>query len=171
MAAIFLGQMRKEKLTDNFDNAVINLLDLTRKLCYNELSGNYRFLLKPNQKSVDNHLDESEVSFHKNLLNYENKLLDKKEVLEQLWTNNKVPLWINISVTESTDSVTTIELLTSRRLRGESELNHKADKFPPFHVAIPLPPGQREGQKFNVNWRKQQKKKKGLWTKIKELVR
>jgi hypothetical protein len=162
--------MKKEKLTENFDNAVISLLDLTRRLCYNELSSNYRFLLKPNDKSTDNHLDESEVTFHKNLLNYENKLLDKKDVLEQIWTDNKVPLWINISVTESTDSLTTIELLTSRRLRSETELNHKADKFPPFHIAIPLPPGQNDGQKFDVNWRKQQKNKKRLWAKIKELV-
>ena len=169
LASIFFGQMVKEKLKDNIDGALVSLINLTRGLCYNELTENYKYSIKPNQEMVDSHLDTDEISFHKRILAIKDRQLDKNETLNLLWFDNKVPLWINISVMQSTESTTMIELLTSRRLRGESDLNHKADKFPPFHIAVPLPPGLKDGEKFNTNWRIE-KKKKGFWAVIKELV-
>lgn len=162
--------MRREKLRDNFDGAADSLIKLTRELCSNELSDSHKYILKPNQESVDNHLDEIEILFHKKILGYKGKKLDKEETLDLLWTDNKVPLWINISVIRSTDNLTIIELLTSKRLRSESDLNHIAHKFPPFHPLVPLPPGFKDGDKFDINWTTQRKSRKGLWTMIQDLV-
>jgi hypothetical protein len=145
--------MTQEKLRDNFEGATDSLIKLTREFCTNELSGNYRYILKPNQEAVDSHLDEKEISFLKQILKYRNVRLTKKEVTDLIWSDDKVPLWINTSVIASTDSLTTIELLISRRLRGDNDLNHKADKFPPFHLQVSLPPGYKDGDKFDINWR------------------
>lgn len=160
--------MTREKLTDNFEGAIDSLMSLTKNLCYNDLSGNHKFMVVPNQTSVDTHLDPDEVAFDANTLKYTNKLLTKDQTIDRLWSNNRVPLWINISVRESTSSSTVIELLASRRLRSEDELNHKVDRYPPFHIAVPLPPGHKEGVRFDVNWRCQQKMEKGWWAKLLE---
>src|SRR5690348_9840732 len=152
LAVIFLRQMRKERLRDNFEGAVDSLVKLTQELCSNKLSANYRYVLKPNLESVDRHLTETEISFHKRILTFRNKPLDENETLDLLWSDYTVPLWINISVIKSTDRSTTIELMTSRRLRNESDFSHVVDKFPPFHPQVPLPPGHENGKKFDINW-------------------
>jgi len=162
--------MRREKLRDNFEGAIDSLNKLTQELCENQLSDNYRFVIRPNQESVHNHLTENEISFHKKILTLKNRPLEKNETVDLLWTENKVPLWINVSVIKSTNNLTIVELLTSRRLRGESDLNHKANHFPPFHLLVPLPPGHKDGEKFDINWTSQSKNRRGLWALIKELV-
>jgi hypothetical protein len=160
--------MRKEELRENFEGAIDSLIKLTEELCSNTFSGNYRYVVKPNQDSLGSHLTDAEVSFHKRLLTFKNKPLKKSETLDLLWVDDTVPVWINISVVNSTDSLTTIELMTSRRLRGKNGLNHVADQYPPFHPQVHLPPDYKNGEKFDINWASQGKK--GIWTMIKGLL-
>jgi hypothetical protein len=162
--------MTKDKFKDNLNDAIDSLIGLTSTLCSNSFSSKYRFIVKPNIATVDSHLDQDEILFHSQIVTYKSKYLTDKEVIDLLWTNNKVPLWINTSVWEATDSWTTVELLTSRRLRTENELNKIADQFPPFHIQVPLPVDRVEGEKFDVNWRTRKLKKKGLWERIKGIV-
>lgn len=163
--------MNKEKLLTNFEGALTILAELTQEFCLNNLSTNHKYIIRSNQESFSNHLTSNEISFHKYILTLKNKPLEKNEVIDLLWTDNKVPLWINLSVIKSTDNLTTIELLTSRRLRSEIDLNHMANKFPPFHPVVPLPPAYKEGEKFDINSTTAPKVKKGLWSFIKDLVR
>jgi len=131
--------------------AVLLLLAKTR--CINSFSSNYRFCIRPNTVTVDSHLSQNEIELHDHLLKTVDKYLTDQEVIALLWKNNKVPLWINASILKSSDKWTTIELVTSRRLRTENELNHVADQFPPFHIQIPLPPFPVDGNKFDINLR------------------
>ncbi|HEY5751203.1 MAG TPA: hypothetical protein VIU12_34305 [Chryseolinea sp.] len=162
--------MTKHKFKDNLDGAVEPLMGLAKKCCSNSFSSNYRFTVKPNVDTLDNHLDQGEIAFHYKLLKYRDKYLTAPEVIDLLWTENKVPLWINTSVLESSTQWTTIELMTSRRLRPEEELNKVVDQFPPFHIVLPLPPGAPADEKFDINWRAVKTKNGGLLTFLKRLV-
>ncbi len=167
---IFRNSMTKEKFNPNLNGAIDSLIGLTRTLCSNSFSFQYRFVIRTNIEAVDSHLDHEEVLFHNQVMSYKDKFLTDKEVIDLLWTNDKVPLWINASVLQSSKAWTTIELVTSRRLRSENELNKVADQFPPFHIQVPLPPGQVTGEKFDINWRTKKLRKKGLWGTIKRIV-
>jgi hypothetical protein len=145
--------MDKSKFRENLEGAIEALMRLTSDLCFNSLSSNYKFLVRPNSETVDAHLNEEEIAFHNQLMTAREKYLTHSEVADLLWTNNKVPFWINTSVLESSDNRTTIELLTSRRLRTENELNKIVDQFPPFHIQVPLPYNLIDGEKFDINWR------------------
>jgi hypothetical protein len=145
--------MTKDKFKDNLNGAIDSLIKVTMQLCSNSLSSKYRFIVRPNAETVDSHLDHEEILFHSQIMTYKDKYITDKEAIDLLWTNNKVPLWINTSVFESSDTWTTIEFQTSRRLRTENELNKIADQFPPFHIQVPLPPDQVNGEKFDINWR------------------
>ncbi|HZY79658.1 MAG TPA: hypothetical protein VFE50_09055, partial [Cyclobacteriaceae bacterium] len=78
-----------------------------------------------------------EISHHKKILRFAGEEFKKDKVIDLIWNDNKVPLWINISVISIQNNRTTIELLMSRRLRAETDLNHVAEKFPPFHPVMP----------------------------------
>jgi hypothetical protein len=166
----FPDSMTKEKFKDNLSGAIDSLVSLTRELCSNSLTPKYRSLIRPNTTTINAHLDQEEIRFHNELLLNKDKYMVDKEVIDLLWTNNKVPLWINTSVWESSDRWTTIELVTSRRLRTENEQNKVADQFPPFHIQVPLSPDRVDGEKFDINWRMRKLKKKGLWESIKRIV-
>jgi hypothetical protein len=170
LAAIFPDSMTKEKFKDNLSGAIDSLVSLTRELCSNSLTPKYRFLIRPNTTTINAHLDQEEIRFHNELLLNKDKYMVDKEVIDLLWTNNKVPLWINTSIWESSDRWTTIELVTSRRLRTENEQNKVADQFPPFHIQVPLSPDRVDEEKFDINWRMRKLKRKGLWESIKRIV-
>src|SRR5688572_12600198 len=159
--------MTKDKFRNNLNFAVDALMALTKKLCSNSFSSTYRFIVRPNSVAVDSHLNEEEIIFHNQIMSYKDKHITNNEVIDLLWTNRKVPLWINTCVLESNDTWTTIELLTSRRLRTEDELNKVVDQFPPFHIQVPLPPNRVDEAKFDINWRARTPKKKGFWEDLK----
>ena len=161
--------MTKDKFRHNLSSAIASLMHLTGSLCSNSFSSNYRFIMRPNALTLDPHLDQEEITFHKKIMTYRDKHVSDNEVVDLLWVNNKVPLWINTSVLESSDTWTTIELVTSRRLRAEEQLNEIVDQFPPFHVQIPLPSDRVEGVKFDVNWRTGKRGREGIWQTIRRL--
>ena len=151
--SVLLVEMTKDTFRNNFKGAVHSLIRLTESLCLNTLSLNYRFKVRPNARNTALHLGREEVVFHNRVLMHDERYLNEDEVVDVLWTNNKVPLWINTSVSESSNEWTTIDLMTSRRLRTEAELNRISNQFPPFHILVPMPPNWVDGVKFDVNWR------------------
>jgi hypothetical protein len=84
--------------------------------------------------------------------NVAGKLLSFNEVISFLHFKDSVPLWINTEVYLSKNHKTIIKLFCSRRFRKEEELNHKVDKYPPFHIIVSIPPYAKEGKKFDINW-------------------
>ena len=96
--------MTRDKFSDNLSGAIASLMDLTESLCSNSFSSNYRFTVRPNSMTVDAHLDQNEIAFHNKIMTYKDKHISDNEVVDLLWANNKVPLWINISVLNSSDT-------------------------------------------------------------------
>ena len=149
--------MTKDQFISNFDNVVKFLKDFTEEHCFNPIRDSYKFTITPNCRSADKHLTEMEVEVLKMLNSYEGKELSAQQAVELLYHNNEVPLWINITIYESRQNETIIDLFCSRRFRSEKELNHSVDKYPPFHPLVPIPPDsfrvEKDG-KFDVNWKR-----------------
>jgi len=145
--------MKREEFIQNLEGIVTPLIKCTEDLCWNNLSDNIRYTIKPNQSEESEHLDEFELK----LLKHRNKEIKRvytiSQIADRLVNNEKVPVWINVSVYKAEKKWTIVELLISRRMRREyNELYHKIG-FPPFHISIPLPPFRTEDQKFDVNWK------------------
>lgn len=144
-----------------------DLIDITQSMVINPLSNNVEFLIEPNQRELSDHLTSEEKKKLLELNNLEEKLLNFKRVVDLLHLSSKVPLWINTEIYRSEKNRTIIKLICSRRFREDWELNYKADKLPPFHILVPIPPNRIEGEKFDINWR--HKKEKKIWEVFKQL--
>lgn len=146
--------MEKEKFEKQLREATIEVVNFTLRYCSNELCENYEYVIVPNVRDKSGHLNKEELKTLSLWNKKQNKRLPFEQVINLLYNNGRVPLWINITVYQSLGSMTVIELLCSRRLREEQELMHK-DKIPPFNILISLPPAYNGVQdvKFDVNWR------------------
>lgn len=159
----------------HLDNSIQLLLELTQEYCYNDLSENFSFLIEPSGRDFHNGLTTFEKEHLITLNRFANRLLTSDEVLGLLYCDNKVPLWINMTIYESRKNKTVIHLFCSRRLRHDNELFYKAVKYPPFNVLVPLPPDPLRKDidgKFDINWKKKLDEKrspKSILKKIKEL--
>lgn len=165
--------MDTPKFIQHFDNSLKLLLDITRRHCYNDISETSKFVVKPSGTDFQDGHNESDKKYLTNLNRNIDKLLTFDQTIDLLYYDNKVSSWINMEVYEAKKNLTIVHLLCSRRLRHDTELNYKADKFPPFHVLVPLPPDFLRKDidgKFDINWQKlRDNKQKNIWTKIKHL--
>lgn len=150
--------MDKSTFKQRLENSLELLLDITSQYCYNEFSHNYKFLVEPSGRDFHDGLNDYEK---KNLLilnRLQDRLLTAEQVIDLLYHDNKVPLWINTTVYESKKNLTVFHLFCSRRLRHNDDLFHQAVKYPPFNVFVPLPPDplrKEIGDKFDINWKKE----------------
>lgn len=155
------------------------LVEFTCQYCYNDISKNFKYRIIPNSRTVeknDNQLTQNEISILKTWNKYADKLLNTDEITDLLHRENKVPVWINITIYEASADFTIIDLLCSRRIRDDNELYHKGPVMP-FHVQVAMPPEhlkiEREG-KFDVNWKKHQdgkRKSNALFSKFKNFLK
>lgn len=146
--------MQKQKFIENFDVSIDCLIDFTSLHCTNKLANNYLFWIQPSGTDAHNGLNEYEIKNLKKLNKYSDQRVAREEAINLLWHDNKVPLWIDTTVYESRPDVTIVHLLCSRRLRSETELNHRVDKYPPFHIQVSFPFGYDSGnetKKFDIN--------------------
>ena len=148
--------MNKNEFRQRLDFATKQVFELTRQFCINELVDNYRFILVPSARTYDEHLTSREQDVLAIWNKYENTLLTADEIVDMLVRDSKVPLWINITISESREEVTIIELLCSRRLRNDEELHHNQET-PPFHIlSPPMPPEMvfnNSDWKYDLNWK------------------
>jgi hypothetical protein len=74
------------------------------------------------------------------------------EVIDLLYRKNKVPIWIDISVLESSRKTTTFNLLCAGRYSDDDdELYYNEDHAGPFGIKSPtFPIGYKEGEKFKL---------------------
>lgn len=78
--------------------------------------------------------------------------LREEQVVDLLWHDDLVPMWINIKVSCTTPLHTVIELLCSSTLsKMDFHKTRVIDLFPPFHiVAPPTPPGWKQGDMLSL---------------------
>ncbi len=150
--------MDQKELNYRLIECTKGLIEFTQTMVTNSLSGKVEYLIERRETSL--HLNEQELVKLKELNKLEGHLLNSDQVAELLNDSGLVPLWINTEIYRSTDSQTIVKLICSRRYRSERDLNSKVDAYPPFHPLVPLPPLQKEGEKFDVNWRYKKLKKK-----------
>lgn len=159
--------------------ATDKLVEFTSDLCYNNLAKEYRYIIAPNTRTIDKddgHLSEKEDFILNKWNQHKGQTLTADQVVELFHNDDKVPVWINMSVYEATEDLTTIDLLTSRRIRCDEELYHQGE-ITPFHLQVPLPPEHlkiEKGGKFDVNWKKRlddKKTPKSMLAKVKRLFR
>jgi hypothetical protein len=167
--------MDKLKFKHHLHKATKLLFELTKTLCYNDLHDNCRYVITPNSRTVDEHLSEEEILILKKWNQYEGKLLTANQIIDFLHHNNKVPVWIDMTIYEAKSDVTVINLFCSRRLRHEAELMHPG--VPPFHVLVSIPPENLKAEingRFDVNWIKKHddnQKPKGILNRLKKLIK
>lgn len=150
--------MDNKKFRRHLEEATKRLIEFTKTNCFNDFSGNYKYIITPHSRTVaeeEEHLNPKEISVLTSWNKCEGELLTANQVVELFHHDNKVPVWIDASVYEARPDLTVIDLFCSRRLREESELMHPG--CPPFHLQVFIPPDnlrtEPEG-KFDVNWRK-----------------
>jgi hypothetical protein len=78
--------------------------------------------------------------------------LDEEKVLEHLWRDGRVPVWIDVTPYEEDGKHIYFELRCGGGF-SETIFYHKEEGYPPFHCFGPLvPPGwTRESPKFNLH--------------------
>jgi hypothetical protein len=159
------------------DNSLILLLDITRQHCYNDISDNFKFIIQPSGTDIHDGLNDYEKKNLTILNQLGSRLLTSEQVIDLLCHDNKVSLWINTTIYESKRDLTVIHLFCSRRLRHDNELFHRAVKYPPFNILVPLPPDSLRKEingKFDINWKKQlddRQKPKSIWGRIKQFLK
>ncbi len=136
------------------------LIEITQSLVTNPISENVEYLLEPNCRKSSEHLTAREIEQLGELNKLEGRHVNSDKVVDLLNISGLVPLWINTEIYKSTQRKTVVKLITSRRFIDEKDLNVKMDEFPPFHPLVPLPPWSKKGEKFNVNWKHQNLKRK-----------
>jgi hypothetical protein len=163
--------MDKETFRQHLDEATTKLVDFTKTLCYNDIADKYGYRIIPSCRLVDagdTHLTTTEIAVLKTWNEYKNKTLTSGQIVDLLYHDNKVPVWINMTIYEARKDLTIIDLFCSRRLRNDNELYHQG-QIMPFHLQVPIPPAklkiEKEG-KFDINWQKRFDNKKSPINKL-----
>jgi len=149
--------MDKEIFSRHLDEATKMVVELTKQYCFNDLSEQYRYVLTPNVRTVDpndEHLTKQEIAVLQKWNKQESQLLTVDQVVHLMHHDNKVPVWINMTIYEARKHITVVDLFCSRRLRAEQDLMHKP-VVPPFHMLVHMPPDYEEGKRFDINWKKE----------------
>lgn len=108
-------------------------------------------------------LDEGELTFPDSpSLNQATGIIDSNAVVDLLWVDGAIPVWINVSIEDFSDghSIATLECC-GRFSAFEKHWYHKEEGYMPFHaLSPPIPPriilDKENGslsEKFDMRWR------------------
>jgi hypothetical protein len=170
--------MDKSIFRQHLNEATKLLVDFTKTLCFNNIADNYKYRIIPNSREVDKkdtHLTKSEIAILNIWNQYGNSILTADKVVDLFHHDNKVPVWINITIYEAKQGITIIDLFCSRRFRDDNELYHQGPIMP-FHLLVAMPPDQlkvENDSKFDVNWKKyldDKRKPKTLLTRLRYVL-
>jgi len=139
------------------------LLRLSTKLSYN-FAENYvldklpkiiKYTVKLNISVDDTNLKQFDIYPTDNNKIFE--LISEKEVVDLLCRNEKIPVWIDISVDSIKGNSTIFELLCAGRYSSNpNEFYYLKGGTGPFGIKSPtLPIDYKQGTKFKLKWRKQ----------------
>lgn len=79
--------------------------------------------------------------------------LEEQEVLQLLWRQGKIPVWIDINIIKVTDKITTLQLLCAGRYTAnDKKLYYHQRRQGPFGIKSPdLPTNYQKGVKFKLH--------------------
>jgi hypothetical protein len=132
-------------------------IEFARNQVTNKLLAQYKFVIAPDGDDAREGLSEEENKRLVTRIKEKDTVFTIEEAVNRLWSRERVPVFIDISVHESRKDFTLIHLLTDGRLRKEDkDLYYTQGPMPPFHVCLRLPPYQDFDsiEKFDVNWHK-----------------
>ena len=78
--------------------------------------------------------------------------LNAQDVIQLLWRQGKIPVWIDSSIIKATDKITTLQLLCAGRYTADDKkLYYHKRKQGPFGIKSPaLPTNYQKGVKFKL---------------------
>ena len=116
----------------------------------NDLKPEFKYDLELNVSNNNPELKQFDIYPEDNGKKYFD--LTDKEVTEILWRNNKIPVWIDISVAKSDRKKTTFRLICAGRYSDDkNEFYYKDRGSGPFGIKSPdLPIGYKKGDKFRL---------------------
>ena len=151
-----------------------DLEKVTRQLCINDLSTNYKFIIEPSDRNTSDHLTADENNYLKTWNSLKDQEITFNEVVELFFKDGKTTKWADCSVYFSKSDLTVVKIIFSRQFRDEKETYYLDRGTGPFKAVVTTPFDYSEsGQKFDVNWRKDldDRKSKNIWTTIKLLIK
>ncbi|MBV4359631.1 hypothetical protein [Pinibacter aurantiacus] len=169
--------MDRQTFIDHFKLVLVHLHDWTSQNCFNELSGNYEFIIEPRDRRASDHLTAKENSYLKKWNKLQGKQISFNEVVDLFYQDNKTPKWVDGSIYYSTPNLTVVHLFFSRRFRDESEIYYLEQGTGPFKALVAIPPESRrimKGAKFDVNWKKyldDEMNKGSFFSKLKRILK
>ena len=163
--------MTKEKFIENFKLLLVHLREVTEKLCINEISENYVFVLEPSERNVSEHLSDEENEYLKTWNELEDKEITFEKVIELFYKNGKTPKWADCSVYLSTPDKTVVKIYFSRQFKQEEEIYYLERGTGPFKALVKTKFAENADVKFDVNWKAKLDKKKteNIFSKLKLL--
>ena len=149
--------MDRATFDEHLERATLAVLPFTRDLITNDLPGEVRYLIRPNQSYDANPLRLDEEVFPSESTADHPEPCDAAAAAERLYRAGKVPEWINVSVESADQRFTYLKLECCGRFTAEGELlYHRMEGWPPFHcLGPPLPTGWRsveESGRFDLYW-------------------
>ena len=135
--------MHREVFLDHLLRASAHCREFTTRFVFESLPSAYAFWVVLNC-SYDGHpLKDGEVVFSDDVQKHGDRVgpLMADAVVSLLWRDHMVPEWIDISVWEADQYVTSFELMCCGRFTAESQrLYYRWNSFPPFGVKSPAFP-------------------------------
>ena len=142
--------MNKDDFRTYLLSASYRAVKFAEKYVKNKLHFEFSYDIYLNQ-SYDEHADEESTLYPEDN-DKEIKGINSEEVLEILCRNNKVPEWIDISVSAVGKKFTLLSLLCCGRFTSKDEKMYYSKRGQgPFGIKSPsFPPDLKEGKKFRI---------------------
>lgn len=133
------------------ETAVPQLLDLARRVTWNAISNNCKFILSEIKYSDTNFSEQRETMIKEN----EKKIpVLLEELMPTLQKNYNNFYDINLYIYKSTKKMTVIDIRYYPKSSLDDEYGQTIINNPPMlHCKVPTPPWRvNEQEKFNINW-------------------
>ncbi len=147
--------MEKPLLRRQLERATEIAIEFARRYCHQRLLGPAVYRVLPNQ-SFDENRSPDEVVFPDEA----GAALDATpwsgdRVVDWLWRDGRVPVWVDISVFDERSSEVVVQLLCAGRWSANPErLHYELDGHrSPFGIkSPPLPRAWQDGDQFDIGW-------------------
>ncbi len=153
--------MDKKDFYNNLIKATNKVYPFTKEMVLNRLPEKFRYIVKISSNFREG-LEEGEITFPEvKKLNQTSKPIKAEEVIDLLWMDFAIPVWINIQVENADENFTYFSLECCGRFsKLEKHYYHKQEGYIPFHsLSPPLPPDSLNEddeiiKRFDLNWNK-----------------
>jgi len=153
--------MTKEEFHNNLIMATESVYSFTCEMINNKLPNKFKYIVKINS-SFREGLEKGEMTFpDEKKLNQTTEPINAREVIDILWMDSAIPVWINIQVDDYDENYTHLELECCGRFsKLERHIYHKYEGYQPFHALSPsIPPYLINDKdeiinKFDLKWNK-----------------